>query len=174
MERIKPSSIPEGRITESVNLRVSAYHDAGYSNLYSYDNFTVTFHLIDRTSSAWVIVYYNDFDDGTNQGWTGTASTNYYRSFRYSLYTSYARKSFYIGADYQEAYVIFAVRFTNTQADGYPKIYLDGTLYFEPDVSPSPNIWYQFVIPLHLGTTEIAIQSSSGYMYIDDVYVVAK
>jgi len=175
MERTKPSSIPEGIITESVNLRVSAYYDASYSDLYSYDNFTVTFHFIDRTSPAWTLVYYNDFDDGTTQGWTGgQASTNYYRSFRYSLYGSSLSKDYYIGADYQEAYMIFAVRFTADMPDDKPEIYIDGKIYFRPDVAPKGNIWYQFVVPLHLGTTNVRIYSYSRYMYIDDVYVVAK
>lgn len=186
MERSKPSSIPQGRITEKINIRVSAYYDQGCTNLYSYDNFTVAVHLIDRTSSKWTILYYDNFDDGTKQGWGGyinvIPSTNYYRSFRYSLRSepsgvsnvaSYFLKSYYIRAGYSEAYAILAIRFSLDQND-YPKIYLDGTLYFEPDVGPKANIWYQLVIPLHLGDNTIKIAHLSCHAYIDDVYVIAK
>lgn len=173
IERNKPSSITQGRITENINIRVSAYYDQGYINLYSYDNFTVTVHLIDRRSSAWTILYYDNFDDGTTQGWGGSVTTRYYRSFRYSLYVAGSTsKSYYIGAGYSEAYAILAIRLDSTY-DHYPAIYIDDELRFKPDVNPSTNKWYQFVIPLHLGNNKIRI-SVDSYGYIDDVYIVAK
>jgi hypothetical protein len=184
IERSKPLSISEGRITEKIDIRVAAYYDQSYTKLYSYDNFTVTIHLIDRSSSAWTLLYYDNFDDGTNQGWSSPyqgvgPSTRYYRSFRYSFaFTIYASKSYYVGAGFKEAYAVLAIRFDISQPDGYPMIFIDDILYFKPDVGPLGNRWYQIVIPLHPGTNKIKIQhyypGYTAFAYIDDVYIIAK
>lgn len=100
--RIVPSTILQGRLTETITLVVKAYHNDTYTNLYSEDYVDVTFNLIDRTSESWTILYHDDFDDNTTQGWQSvgdggqensycghgislTASPDYYRSFQYSL-----------------------------------------------------------------------------------------
>jgi len=182
IERSKPLSISEGRITEKIDIRVAAYYDQSYTDLYSYDNFTVTIHLIDRNSSAWTLLYYDNFDDGTNQGWSGgSPSTRYYRSFRYSFAfrPPGASKSYYVGAGFKEAYAVLAIRFDSSQPDGYPMIYIDNILYFKPDVPPLSNRWYQIVIPLHPGTNNISIKTdeppySAAFANVDDVYIIAK
>ena len=173
MDRSKPA-FPEGRLTESVCLNVSAHYDAFYSEpAYSWDSFDVTFHFLNRTSEEWTLIYYNSFDDGTAQGWAGgTPITDYYRSFRYSLRGGTVYKSFYTGAEYTESYAVFAARSSSVN-ENYPQIYLDGTLYFKPDAAATANVWYQFAAPLHLGTTEIRIVQPY-YWYMDDVYVIAK
>lgn len=173
MDRSKPA-FPEGKLTELVCLNVSAYYDTLYSEpAYSWDSFDVTFHFLNKTSEEWTLIYCNNFDDATAQGWGGgTPVTDYYRSFRYSLSGSTFSKSFYTGAEYTESYVVFAARFTRVRED-YLRIYLDGALYFKPDVTPKSNIWYQFAVPLHLGTTAISIQHYYTW-YMDDVYIIAK
>jgi len=153
--RTKPASIPSGRLTESINLVVKAYYDASYTNLYSQDNFTATFHFIDRTSSVWTILYNDNFDDGTVQGWgygggPGTSlgvSNDYYRSYSYSLRLiangwdqAWYVKTFNVPTTYQEAYLIFSLR---SNSWGNMQIRLDGVTYFKPDVGPSANVWYQ-------------------------------
>jgi len=97
-----PSSIPSGRLTETITLVVKAYYDDQYSSLYSEDDVYVTFNFIDRLSSAWTTQYKDDFDDGVDtHGWSAcydggvesssgysasvSASDDYYRSFQYSL-----------------------------------------------------------------------------------------
>jgi hypothetical protein len=196
--RTKPASIPLGRLTESINLVVKAYYDASYTNLYDQDNFTATFHFIDRTSSVWTILYNDNFDDGTVQGWgyVGPAglgvSETYYRSYRYSLKLDGAgysyeesgyRKNFDVATGYQEAYLIFSLR-----SSWWPdmRILLDGIVYFKPDVSPPGDVWLQFAIPLPVAppeTTEVIIYASRGrsytwepesVAYLDDVFVIAK
>jgi len=100
-----PSSIPSGRLTETITLVVRAYYDDQYSSLYSEDDVDVTFNFIDRLSSAWTTQYYDNFDDGVGtHGWSAcydggvaysgsytasvSASADYYRSFQYSLKSS--------------------------------------------------------------------------------------
>jgi len=195
--RTKPTSIPSGRITESIDLAVKAYYDAAYTNFYSQDNFPATFHLIDRTSTAWTVLFNDNFDDGTTQGWSSVGpgpsfgvSDTLYRSYRYSLRVQ-ARssltsdeagytKSFNIPTTYAEAYIVFSIR-----SSGWPSTYsatrvlLDGVVYFQPDVVPSANIWYQFTIPLPTAppeTTAFTIYATSygQIAYLDDIYVIAK
>lgn len=188
MYRTKPSSIPEGRITEKINLAVKAYYDASYSQLYSFDNFTVTFHLIDRTASVWTILYHDSFDDGTTQGWSGipspSVSTDYYRSFRYSLklYTymdGYYYKSFNIPTNYNEAYLIFSLR---SNYWGNMRILLDNVEFYRPDAQLPTDTWLQFCVSLPTEPPETtlvkiyAIGYTGNYRsaYLDDVYVIAK
>lgn len=59
ISRLKPTSIPEGLLTESVELVVRAYRDSGYSDLYSEDSFNVTYHFIDKTSPGYFITNFN-------------------------------------------------------------------------------------------------------------------
>lgn len=190
--RTKPTSITAGVLTESINLAVRAYYDDTYTSLYSQDNFTTTFHFIDRTAGVWTELYYDNFDDGTTQGWwraridthipygSCSVSPSYYRSYPYSLTmtssggTGYA-KSFDVPITYQEAYLIFSVRNYWTLG-GDARIFFNGIEYFRNDVMPSDFIWYQFSLPLPTdATTAVEIhQMRQGYCYLDDVYVIAK
>ena len=195
LNRTKPTSITAGRLTESVDIAIKAYYDSGYTNLYSQDNFTATYHLIDRTAGVWTTLYNNNFDDGTVQGWwrseIGThtqfgsvaASSAAYRSYPHSLGfpnsaggTGYA-KSFAVPVTYQEAYLIFSVRnYWSYYSPGDARIFLNGTEYFRTDVGPSNYLWYQFSIPLPTNktTTVELYQMYWANCYLDDVYVVAK
>lgn len=174
--RIKPTSIAGGVLTESINILVSAYFDSGLTNLYSEDNFTVTFKFIDRLSNAWSTIYYDNFDDGTSQDWIASSksvSTDYYRSFPYSLkFASYAYKSFSVAAGYSEAYLIFSLRTGNSPNFN---IQFDGVTYFCPDVTVGSNTWYQFAIPVPIGqSTTIKLDGLSAYSYLDEIYLIAK
>jgi len=194
MKRTRPTSIPGGLLTESVSVSIAAYRDSGYSDLYSQDTATITFHLIDRTSTAWIILSENNFDDGTVQGWSCNrgesygscsigVSTEVYRSFGYSakLTESWSyggfQKSFQISG-YQEAYMIFSLRSASWR--NLPTVTFDGTVYFVPDQAPLTNVWYQFTIALPTGkTTTVTIwavdaPSTSNSAYLDDVYVIAR
>lgn len=173
MYRALPSSIPAGELTETVNLDMKAYVDAAYTTLYSADNFTVTYHLIDRTSPSWTVIEHNNFDDHTNQGWTpGSTTTQYYRSFRYSLYSSsgYFTKTFNLYG-YSKVYLICPIRSTGSYT---PRILIDGTKYFESDVSVSYGVWYSYTVPMPVPSspTPLVRLELSGYM--DDVYVIGQ
>lgn len=201
--RSKPTSISTGRLIESVHLVVQAYYDPGYTNLYSQDDFTVTFNFLDLTSADWTILYHDDFDDGQTHEWTyvddnlgGSTSIAvsdlYYRSFQYSLrldaysygigYWNKAgyRKSLDIGLA-SEAYLIYSIRSENWNAHGEHGVRIGGTTYFKSDVTPETDIWYQFAVklkPAQLNDVEIWTAYVSGdnhrYSYLDDVYVIAK
>jgi hypothetical protein len=183
LTRTKPSSIPEGRLTESVNVAVMAFNDSAYEQFYSQDNFTVTFHFLDRTAPVWTVLYYDNFDDGTNQGWAGVPTTELYRSYRYSITTTgspwMAAKKLYVPPTYQEAYLIYS-RYVE---GGWPYLVMNGTFYFYADKSATtggtPGVtnpayeWYQFTNPLWVGKTTY-VQCYIGRGHIDDVYVIAK
>lgn len=191
--RTNPSSISLGRLTEMINLVVKAFYDAGYTQLYSQDSFSVTFNFLDRMAGAWTTLYHDDFDDGQTDQWTWImtqgqsptafgVSTDYYRSFSYSLklqgsvYQGAFRKSFDVAGTYSEAYLVYSVRSSKWSNYG---VKLDGVKYFEQDVALSPNIWYQVSIPLPTGrVTEVQMWVLGGgggtvLSYLDDVYVIA-
>jgi hypothetical protein len=175
INRTKPTAIPAGGLHESVELAVKAYYDSSYTQFYSQANFTVNFHFIDVTATVWSKVVYNNFDDGTAQGWSyGQVHWwQYYRSWPCSLTPSYnyPYKSFDLIGNYTEAYLVAAVY---TYYASAPAIFLDGQLCFQPDI-PAGDYgyrWYQIAIPLPLNkATSVGI---AGCSYLDDVYVVAK
>lgn len=102
--RTLPTSLPAGKMTESIELVVRAYYDE-YVTVYSEDHFEVRFNFLDRTSPAWSVWYKDDFDDATVHNWDCTQeggagvwggygcsfgasvnpSSELYRSFQYSL-----------------------------------------------------------------------------------------
>ena len=172
--RSRPTSIAQGRLTESISLVVQAYYDAGYTNLYSQDDFTVTFNFLDLTSSDWTTLYHDDFDDGQTHDWTTvqeghysgyyssdvTISDTYYRSFQYSLRlhaTAWGASSYWCRAGYRksfdiglasEVYLIYSLRSDNWNAHDMYGVRINGVTYFKSDVTPGTNIWYQFAVKL--------------------------
>lgn len=182
--RLKPASIPAGEFNETINLVVKAYHDSSYTNFYSQDNFTVTYHFIDRTSAAWTVIEYDSFDGGDYEGWGGASlslSTDYYRSFRYSLRSydyqqAVFSKSFSIVSPYTKGYLICPIRLAAYSAE--IRISIDGQISFKSDIAPPAETWYQYTIPLHFGPSSVSIAfyryATSMYAYMDDVYVIAK
>jgi hypothetical protein len=172
INRTKPAAIPQGSLHESVELAVKAYYDSSYTQFYSQANFTVNFHFIDVTATVWSKVVYDNFDDGTTQGWSYVQihQWQYYRSWPCSItpYYNYPFKSFDLIGNYTEAYLVAAVY---TYATSH-EIYLDGQLCFAPDTTTGTYAWYQIAIPLPLNkATTVGL---AGVSYIDDVYVVAK
>ena len=192
--RSRPTSIPEGRRTESINLMVQAYYDSDYLSLYSQDDFIVTFHLVDLTSTIWTTLYHEGFDDGTIHGWSAIGdhgyleiSGQYYRSFPYSLsrWATCAApggiaKDFTISGSYEEAYLIFSMKGWPDPEwcppeRPWPYLALDGVQYFKSDVLPPNDIWYQFTVPLPTNkTTSIEIWGDEGHYNFDNIYVIAK
>jgi len=173
--RTKPSSIPEGIRTESIHLVVKAFRDPSYSDLYSQDDFIVTFHFIDLTSTSIGFLAYDNFDDGTSQGWSGGSVSSYscYRSWPSSFYFSYSdvpTKTF-ATAGCTNAYMVFSLYFTGS---GGLVIYINNQLMFCTDVPISQAGWYQFAIPLLIQTNSKVSIDSGPACYLDDVYVITK
>jgi len=189
LAREKPSSIPQGEITETISLVVKAYYDSSYINLYSQDNFTVNFNFIDRLSTSWTIMQYNNFDDGTPQGWTCQTyhgypiwgwvqdwqiqSYNIYRSWPNSIHTgdsNYLQKTFDTTGPFTESYLISA--FYHNGAEDLT-IYVNGSPAYKVDLARSGVTWYQYCIPLPLSrTVDVSINCFSGNL--DDVYLIAR
>lgn len=171
INRTKPTGIPQGSLHESVELVAKAYYDDSYTQFYSQANFTVSFHFIDVTAPVWSKVIYNNFDDGTTQGWYGYVHWwQYYRSWPCSLtpYSGKVQKTFDLIGNYTEAYLIAAV-YTYPQS---ASIYLDGQLCFASDVPSGTRYWHQITIPLPLNKQTLV--ELRGQTYLDDVYLVAK
>jgi hypothetical protein len=173
INRTKPTAIPAGGLHESIELAVKAYYDSSYTQFYSQANFTVNFHFIDVTATVWSKVVYNNFDDGTAQGWSSGQVHwwQYYRSWpcSYAQYSNVYKNWDLIG-NYTEAYLVAAVYTYGAYA---PTIYLDNQQCFQPDITPASGpSWYQIASPLPLN--KVTNVKLSGIQYLDDVYVVAK
>jgi hypothetical protein len=191
-ERIKPSSIPQGRLSENITLTVQAYYDSAYTQFYSQDNVPVTFNFIDRTAPAWSMLSTDNFDTSTQNQWTSLTNYggvavvgNIYRSYPNSLrlenwyYDGGFGNTIAVNSSYTEAYIIASVKTYTWLAP--PSVTFNGTIYFEPDVNPTQNSWYQLTIPLPVNqTTQVGIYfvpwlyQNAAYGYLDDVYVIAK
>jgi hypothetical protein len=178
VSRTKPSSIPEGIRTESIHLVVKAFRDPSYSNLYSQDDFIVTFHFIDLTSTAIGFLAYDNFDDGTTQGWSSSFggavdSYRYYRSWPNSFRFYYDASKTFQTAGCINAYIIFSLYFGVSDT---LSISINGQKMFETDVPVNQAGWYQFAVPLLTDTnSRVTIDpSSSASFYLDDVYVITK
>jgi hypothetical protein len=190
ISRTKPASISSGILNESISLIVKAYRDSSYIDLYSQDNFTVSYHFIDRTS-GWNQIRYDNFEDGTTQGWSVSGgsyynwfgvSTAYYRSFQRSckLYDTGSYNYFVVG--YQKTFnttgfnncmLLFSMR--SARWDDFA-IQYNGTTYFRPDASLAANTWYQFAAPIPSGTVNVNILVA-GWLdsaYMDDVYIITR
>jgi hypothetical protein len=191
-ERSKPTSIPAGMITETLILTVQAYYDSAYTQFYSQDNIPITFHLIDRTSSAWSILSVNNFDTSPITQWSGigtlwsgpTVTSELYRSWpnssRIETWVPGSENGFgktiILNSSYTEAYVVVSIRTGNWLAT--PKVTFNGTVVFEPDIAPTSNLWYQLTFPVPVNqATQVNIyfaSGSRGYSYLDDAYLIAR
>jgi len=66
--RAQPTLV-DGELDEALTLKISAYTDAAYTDLYGEATFDFTIHYFDHTDPAWTELYHDNFDDGTLQGW---------------------------------------------------------------------------------------------------------
>lgn len=173
LTREKPSSIPEGKLTETVNLVVKAFWNDTYTNLYSQANFTVRCHFIDLTSTAWTVLYHYTFDDGTSQGWyggnLGIEYYNRYRSWPCCLVSNWGvSTSINTNGPYTEAYIVLPMM-TGTQL---LCLDINGQRRYESDVNPGSTAWHQVTAPLPVGATTTV--GTPGGCCLDEIYVVAK
>ena len=185
--RVNPWTIPEGLKTEQINLVVKAFYDSGYTQLYSQDNFNVTFHFIDR-KSGWTILYNDNFDNWSTQGWGREwnywggsilyPTSEFYTSFPCSLKLSYPIMSGTPGIrtwlvktftwenywGYSEAYFIFSFRTDEwrTGEDFAHYVKYDDNIVFHPGLALTPNRWFQFAVPWPVdNTTTVRIFGST-------------
>jgi len=62
-------TLTDGEYDETLTLRIEAYKDAGYTDLYGYAELEITIHFFDSLDAAWTMVDRDTFDDGTVEGW---------------------------------------------------------------------------------------------------------
>lgn len=176
--RQKPSSIPTGRFNETIALTVKAYYDDAYSSFYSQANFTVQFHFIDRKSPVWTQLNYYNFDDGTTQGWSNPYGSmnqyQYWRSWPYSVYGIDCSTAFNTAGSGTEAYMIFALHASSISGEKI-YVYVNGVKSFQVDASVPDSSWFQYVVPLPIGSSvTVNIRTTYNWYYLDDVYVIRK
>ena len=197
IQRTKPS-IPFPELVETVTIRISAYTDENYTNLYAYQDIDITFHGIDSSDPNWTIVEDANFDDGSMQGWTlkvdiisgcGGCShssipvTTTYVSPPYSarercLCSSTAcdswfgiTKSFDL-SQYTKAYLVLYIRFSSgTYECDKARVY-NGERYYIFSL-PSLDVWYKVVVPLKLDLIDVIIQAHAyvGAPYSATYYI---
>ena len=188
-------TLTNGEFTEQITIRINAYTDSGYTNLYGYQDLLSNITFIDYLDPTWTLLYNDNFDDGTNQNWVPVSGnidskyTNYggsgsvfstrYISAPYSLEFSggstgrHLQKSFSIGA-YTKAFIIIHVY----KDLGYIAIAIGNTLV-KPFAINEPNkTWMRYVFPLTTNATNVVKLASTtnalGGALIDDIYIVAK
>lgn len=183
-------TLTNGEYSETLTLRIAAYTDSTYTTLYGYQDVQLTINYIDHTDPSWTILYQDNFDDGTRQGWTYDTTiidsicgfkTNpqivgtHYISAPYSAQIGYstngsAYKDYTVGA-YTKAYIIIHVYITDRTA-----IKIGDTLVKPCTVGNITNQWLRLVYPLPTNaTTRVRIANAVNvYSYIDDIIVIAK
>jgi len=66
--RTQPT-LTAGELNEALTLKISAYTDAAYTDLYGEATFDFTIHYFNHTDPAWTELYHDNFDDATLQDW---------------------------------------------------------------------------------------------------------
>jgi len=188
--RYKPSLI-DGEYDEIITLRIEAYTDSGYTELYGYQEVQITIHYIDHYDPAWTIIDEDNFDEGTREdwkhgsgaidpnigSWCGLRITNKrYISPPYSLNANglgcsgaHEYKDFNT-AGYSKAYLIMHIWAYSSEV----AIAVNYDLKV-PGLMPKPTQrWVRYVIPLPIATpVRVQVQMTSDG-YIDDVFVIGK
>jgi len=63
-------TLTDGEFDETLTLRIEAYKDSGYTDLYGYAELETTIHFFDSLDAAWTMVDRDTFDDGTVEDWS--------------------------------------------------------------------------------------------------------
>jgi hypothetical protein len=180
--RARPTSaqLPSGEMMESIVLTLTAYTDAGYTNLKWTFNRTVTVIWLNSGDAAFTLDELDNFDDGTVQGWAADYNvavvTDYVLSVPYSLRTDRqggganpysitlnAYKQF-TTPNKNEVYAIFDIRNSGNASTDFLKsisIVKDSTVlsylgnaYDTAHVDYVPqNKWIRIIVPLPKSTT---------------------
>jgi len=190
-KRVQPTLV-DGELSEDLLIRISAFTDSAYTDLYAQAEFPFTIHYYDHGDPAWTELYHDNFDDGTAQGWEApigsidpaigvwggnTVESVHYITPPYGLNASttsgrYAKKDYTVGA-YTRAYVTLHFYLRSYQEVAI-KI---GDQLVKPGVVPAPwDRWTRFCYPLPVNaTTTVALQCSyGGYLWIDEIIVIAR
>lgn len=194
-KRARPTSVST-ELEETVNMKIEVYKDSGYTDLFCTCSFTQDFVIIDYSSAVWTENTYNNFDDGSVQGWTCpftgcslSVASDYYVSAPYALkmysdqgwYESRMRKSITIGA-VTKAFCVFFLR--NWWEAGTPRdtqIWFDDVVKYNWPYNIVHQIWIQCCFPLPINaTTQLDIGckyvTPTGYRHywLDEFRVITR
>lgn len=192
-------TIPATLTSETLEVTVQAFKDAGYTNLYGEDSLTWNFTFFDHSWESAVIIDEDDFEN-TLDGWVNVGYSHFephpsnpYKG-AYSLriaetgYTwtgeidssgqmvpvksKYGRKSFTIG-DYSKAFIVFHYTRNDAEANTALRVHYDTKDYIIRTGMPqgSTQVW-RCAIPIPVNaTTEIRISVTVVQAIIKNAYL---
>mgnify|MGYP000565990474 CR=1 FL=1 len=189
-DRSQPT-LTNGELSETLTLRVEAYRDSGYTNLYDAVEKNFTINYLNREDPAFTKIIHNNFDDGTKQGWLSgsggifpKAAYNLNNVVSYHYYSpSYALKNYesdkhqYKSVDtsgYSKAFLIIHL-FRESGYDSLLGIKVGNKVLLLPEESEvlPYNTWCKLVFPLPIGSITIKLGATSS-TYVDDIIVACK
>lgn len=197
-------TLTAGEFTESIKLRVNAYTDSGYTNLYGSQDLIMNITYIDYLDPAWTQIDVVNFDDGTRGGFATVSenieagynaplnaqSSTYYLSAPYSYGSTggnYAQSSYkaYDTTPYTKVIAIVhsfirlggakPLIMAKDQVTGDKKIVKSGGI-------PQPgSVWVRYTFPLYISTgsrlylgCKSTSSSAEPVVDYDDIYIVGK
>lgn len=193
-KRAQPT-LTNGEYDETITLKIEAYTDDTYSTLYGSQTVDITIHFFDHSDSSWTVLYHDNFDDGTSQGWSyGTleifapggsygcvsphADDDHYISSPYALRPKTSSedrnaiyKNYSVG-EYNKAIMI--LHFYSTQRIAIRLQNSAGKKLVKPDYMLNDGKWHRVAFALNVNdNNQIQIQGHS-YIWIDEIWVIAK
>ena len=196
LTRSKPA-LTDGEYTEALTVRVEAYTDSAYSNLYATKDIQVTVTYIDHKDPAFTVIDVDNFDDGTVEGWAQRdigenfthkragpgapeVGSGHYVSQPYALTTDVAYfesnnavvKSFNVPSGYTKAYLV--MHFWSNGDWGIRIVNSQGKKLVKPSTLLNDQKWYRVAVKLPTGeSTTVQLQGETRW-YVDEIYVIAK
>jgi len=194
-------SRPTAEVTNDCEFTLKAYTDEAYTNLKWESKRTITIVFIKSDDGTWTLDEFNNFDDGTLQGWgarfvSGPSGTwiGIGIAEDYAISVPYSAKMFYVPPDagytivemYKsfttpdkpEVYAIMNLRYDDESYYGELReiwIMRDGVVLNKigtPDIRMPRRYWKRFVVPLPRNTTlELKIRYGSYLGMYEDAWV---
>lgn len=190
-------TLTAGEFDEALTIRIEAYTDAGYTNLYGSADLATTIHFFDSLDPAWTMIYRDTFDDGSIEGWLSEsgrtadptfgpaygydlhANDTHYISAPYALrngvssdYTNY--KNYSVGA-YSKARIVIHYWLTSGKKIAIKigdNLIIPGTI---GNIMPKET-WVRvaYALPVN-ATTKVRVQvNGSNACWLDEIRVIAK
>jgi len=196
LTRSKPT-LTDGEYTETLTVRIEAYTDSAYTNLYATKDIQVTVTFIDHKDPAFTAIDVDNFDSGDVEGWAlvdigenftaklagpgePRVASDHYVSPPYSMYTNSSSepdtyaivKSFNVPTGYTKAYLV--IHFWSNNDWGIRIVNSQGKKLVKPSGLLNNQKWYRVVVKLPVGeSTTVQLQGRVTW-YVDEIYVIAK
>ena len=195
-KRAQPT-LTNGEYDETITLKIQAYTDDTYSTLYGEQTVDLTVHFFDHEDSSWTVLYHDDFDDGTTQGWgsksaedftplTGygcsapKTSNTHYISSPYALYENRTSASTYViyktysVGSYTKARMVLHFYSKSGYYHGIRLVNSTGKKIIKPDRLLDDGKWHRIAFALNVNDdNEIQVQGNYN-IWLDEIWVIAK